>query len=182
DHKESVDWCHKKRMNRNYSFNQAIVTPLTLVRQAKQRRLASNGFRFGPSSHAISSNERRAMDRPPIIRRAIVLLPARALPRRTSFTFSCVPTRSSALAHDGLLPPGPNFDPEVSLEAPGDEVKDAPFPAINLGVACHIGFEKQGNVADLSGGEKDSLVLMICLFGRNRANADECPLEILFGV
>ena len=49
------------------------------------RRLTSRGFRFGPSSQAISSNERRGMGSSPMIRRAIVLLPAPALPRRISF-------------------------------------------------------------------------------------------------
>src|SRR5436190_20822770 len=48
------------------------------------RRLTSNGLRFGPSSQAIVSNERRGILPAPIIRQAIVLLPAPALPRRTS--------------------------------------------------------------------------------------------------
>src|SRR5262249_35364712 len=55
------------------------------------QRLTSNGLRFGlggPSSQAIASNERHGILPPPVIRLAIVLFPAPALPRRTSLIFS----------------------------------------------------------------------------------------------
>src|SRR4029077_13262500 len=52
------------------------------------RRLTSNGLRFGPSSQAIVSNERRGILPPSVIWLAIVLFPAPALPRRTSLIFS----------------------------------------------------------------------------------------------
>src|SRR6266403_916840 len=52
------------------------------------QRLESNCLRFGPSSQAMVSKERRGILRPPIIREAIVLLPAPAFPRRTSLIFA----------------------------------------------------------------------------------------------
>ena len=57
---------------------------LALINWRRSVRLSSRGFRLVPGSQAISSNDRRGISALPITRRAIVLLPAPAFPRRTS--------------------------------------------------------------------------------------------------
>src|SRR5690606_36149066 len=55
------------------------------TKSSSRAMLSARGLRVGPSSQAISSRDRRGMSRPPISRRARVLLPAPALPSSTSF-------------------------------------------------------------------------------------------------
>src|SRR5262249_49503809 len=65
----------------------------------------SRGFRLGPSSHAIWSNERRGTRPSPMIRRAIVLLPAPALPRRISLITKNVHRETQLVIHNGFSQP-----------------------------------------------------------------------------
>jgi hypothetical protein len=53
-----------------------------------------------------------------------------------------------------MLPPRPEFDPDVAGEPAGHEIDDPPTATQDLGVPRHLGLEEEGSVID-RGGHQD---------------------------
>src|ERR1041384_7960743 len=86
----------------------------------------------------------------------------------------------AASALRGELPPGPELDPEIAREPAGDQLSDRALPAVDLGVAGHLGFQLQPGVIE-TGAHEDRLVppLLALLLRYRRGDGGHRSLEAL---